>query len=271
MVTNDLALMQEYMLSVFSTFDEICKKHDIKYSMEGGTLLGAAKFKGFVPWDDDIDVIMRREDYERFLKVAPNELGEEFFLQSYNNVTDFPLNYAKLCMNKTKILNYAYSHLDKMNHGIFMDIFPIDNVSSKNFKLQRAFVGAFTSARAMKLKVVKLKGIRAFLYGALSLLPMKFLIGNIQFWCNINNKKKTEQRYEICNSNKRFKPLPYEMYEDYAMMPFGDKSFMAVKNYDFFLKTRFGENYMAEMPSEDKRGRSHIQEVYIDDEIINKR
>ena len=257
-------------MSVFSAFDKICKKHDIKYSMEGGTLMGAAKFKNFVPWDDDIDVVMRREDYERFLKVAPKELGEEFFLQSYNNVPEFPLNYAKLCRNNTKILNYAYSHLDKMNHGIFMDIFPIDNIDPKNFKLQRLFVGAFTSARALKLKTTKQKGIKAVIYGVLSLLPMKFLIKNIQFWCNINNKKKTELRYEICNSNKKFAPLRYDLYENYIELDFGGNRFLAVKDYDEFLKTRFGKDYMREMPSEDKRGRSHIQEVYINDDAFNK-
>ena len=254
MVTNDLVLLQKYMMSIFIEFDRICKKHDIKYSMEGGTLLGAVKFENFVPWDDDIDVIMRRDDYERFLKIAPNELGEKFFLQSYNNVLDFPLNYAKLCLKNTEILNYAYSHIQKMCHGVF--------------KLQRIFVGAFTSARAIKLKVFKPKGIRAIIYGVMSKLPMKFLIRNIQFWCNINNKSTTEMRYEICNSNRRFKPLPYEMYDEYIELDFGDRPFFAIKNYDYFLKTRFGEDYMLNMPSEDKRGRSHMQEVYIDDKIV---
>ena len=270
MITNDLSLMQAQMLSVFDEFDKICRKHNIKYSMEGGTLLGAVKFNGFVPWDDDIDVIMRREDYETFLRVAPDELGEDFFLQSYNNVSSFPLNYSKLCKNNTKILNYAYSHIEEMHHGIFMDIFPIDNVRKKNFKLQRGFIGAFTSARAFKIKVTKLKGIRRIVYGMLSLLPMKILIRNIQFWCNVNNKKQTELRYEICNSNKKFCPLPYEMYDEYTELEFEGRMFLAVKDYDYFLKHRFGESYMSDMPPEEKRGRSHMQEVYFEDEIIDK-
>ena len=104
-----------------------------------------------------------------------------------------------------------------------------------------------------------------------ALLPMKFINTMINKACTKYNKKDTGYIYEVCNSNRKFKPLKAEMYTSLCELPFREKTFMAVANYDEFLKSRFGENYMAEMPSEDKRGRSHIQEVYIDNEIINKR
>ena len=121
----ELKKLQDNIYNIFVEFDRICSKYDIQYSMEGGTLLGAVKYQNFVPWDDDIDVIMRREDYEKFLQVAPLELNQKYFLQSFDNVKEFPLNYAKFCLNGTKICDYDYSHLKKMNHGIFMDIFTI--------------------------------------------------------------------------------------------------------------------------------------------------
>ena len=74
--------------------------------MEGGTLLGTVKYQNFVLWDDDIDVIMLRDEYEKFLSIAPGELSEAFFLQSYNNVRQFPLDYAKLCDTSTEIYDY---------------------------------------------------------------------------------------------------------------------------------------------------------------------
>ena len=75
----ELSHLQDLVYSIFVEFDRVCRKHDIKYSMEGGTLIGAVKYGGFVPWDDDIDVIMLRDQYEKFLKVAPGELGKKFF------------------------------------------------------------------------------------------------------------------------------------------------------------------------------------------------
>ena len=114
----ELTKIQDYVYKIFVEFDRVCRKHGIKYSMEGGTLLGAVKYQNFVPWDDDIDVIMLREDYEKFLKVVPQELNGEYFLQSYNNVPSFPLNYAKLLPKGLRgtfnVKTYEYEFL--LNH-----------------------------------------------------------------------------------------------------------------------------------------------------------
>ena len=80
----ELQKLQDYVYNIFVEFDKICTKHGLRYSMEGGTLLGAVKYQNFVPWDDDIDVIMLREDYEKFLKIAPSELPQDYFIQSHN-------------------------------------------------------------------------------------------------------------------------------------------------------------------------------------------
>ena len=69
-------------LETLVDFDEFCNEHGLRYSLAGGTLLGAVRHKGFIPWDDDIDVGMPREDYERFLQIAQKECGEEYFLQT---------------------------------------------------------------------------------------------------------------------------------------------------------------------------------------------
>lgn len=256
--------VQDYIYKIFVEFDRVCKKHNLRYSMEGGTLLGAVKFQNFVPWDDDIDVIMLREDYEKFLKIAPSELGKEFFLQSFNNIPKFPLNYAKLCFNGTKICDYAYSHIKEMNHGVFMDIFPVDYVKKEKLRKHCRSVGVLTGARTVKLKYdVGSKGIKLLVYKILSLLPMKFLNKRINKICTRYNKKGTDFIYEVCNSNRKFAPLPSSMYLEYTTLKFRDGSFMAIKQYDKFLKSRFGENYMTDMPSEEERIPSHHQTVIL--------
>ena len=267
MYTLDIKKVQNCVLEVFSEFDRICRKHNLSYSMEGGTLMGAVKYKGFVPWDDDVDVIMPRADYERFLEIAPQETTEKFFLESYNNISQFPLNYAKFCLNGTKILNYTYSHLTQMHHGIFIDIFPIDNVKPKTYKLQCSLAGAFTSSRGLKLKIARISGVKGILYKCISCLPVGLLNKAIQFFCTINNKKPSPLRYEVCNPNSKFCPLPYEMYEHLTELEFEGKKFYAVKDYDFFLKARFGENYMNELPPEELRIPSHGQEIEFEENL----
>ena len=258
-----LSEIQDRVYKIFVEFDKICRKHNIKYSMEGGTLLGAVKYKNFVPWDDDIDVIMVREEYNKFLKIAPSELPKEYFLQSYNNVRQFPLNYAKLCDNDTCIYDYAYTHLTKMNHGIFIDIFPIDNVIPSKLSKQLHIVGMLTSTRKTKLKVEfgKVGLFKKVIFSILSIFPMGFLCKQIDKYCSKYNKEKTELRYEVCNSNRKFSPLPYNIYDELTEIDFRDKKFLAVKDYDTFLRSRFGENYMNELPEEEKRKPSHNQNI----------
>ncbi|MBO5944140.1 MAG: LicD family protein [Clostridia bacterium] len=260
----ELPVLQDYVYSIFEEFDRICRKYDIKYSMEGGTLMGAAKFQNFVPWDDDIDVIMVRDQYEKFMQVAPKELDSKFFLESYNSVDEFPLNYAKLCLNGTMICDYDYSHLKKMNHGIFMDIFPIDNVNPKTLRKHCSVVGILTGGRKTKLKV-KLRGskFRHFVYKTVSLLPMSWLIKLLNKACKFYSKKDTGYIYEVCNSNKNFPPMPASLYAEYIELPFRDKNFLAIKEYDKLLKSRFGENYMNELPPEEARKPSHNQNIKI--------
>lgn len=264
--TLDIKKVQGKVLEIFVEFDRICRKHNLRYSMEGGTLLGAVKYGGFVPWDDDVDVIMPREDYEKFLKVAPQETDQRFFLESYNNVSQFPLNYSKFCLTSTKILNYTYSHLTQMHHGIFIDIFPIDNVKPGSYKLQCALAGALTASRSLKLKVIEIGGIKGLIYRCVSLLPVGLLNKAIQFFCTMHNKKATALRYEVCNPNLKFPPLKYNLYENYTELEFEGRKFYAVQEYDYFLQTRFGENYMNELPAENLRYPSHGYDIWFEED-----
>ena len=259
-----LSVLQDYMYPILVEFDRICRKYDIKYSIEGGTLMGAVKFRNFVPWDDDIDVIMVRDQYEKFLQVAPTELGSEFFLASYNNIDRFPYNFAKLYLDITKISGFPYADMPKMKHRIFMDIFPVDNVIPEKLNYYCSMVGILTGARRVKLrKKIKVKSISQLLYKLLSLLPMKTLITLVDRVCRKYNEKETGYIYEISNPNRKFSPTPSSMYMEYTELQFRDKKFMAIKDYDEFLKSRFGENYSNEFPDKDKRKASHNLDVEV--------
>lgn len=263
----ELNEVQDLIYGIFVEFDRVCRKHGIRYSMEGGTLLGAVKYQNFVPWDDDIDVVMLRGEYEKFLKVAPSELGEQYLLQSYHSAEEFPLNYAKLCYTGAEIRDYAYSHLTRMCHGIFMDIFPIDEVKPEVLRKHCSFVGVFTGARKIKLRVNlgAMPKFKAAIYKGLSLLPMRCLTRCVDRICQKYNGKGTGYRYEVCNSNRKFKPLPASVYDELIELPFRDGYFYAVKEYDAFLCSRFGDGYMETLPDEAQRKPSHCSNIYVNE------
>ena len=115
-------------LQLLEQFDAVCKKHQLTYHAYYGTLLGAVRHQGFIPWDDDIDVIMFRDDYERFQAIAPQEFTEPYFFQ--NTYTDRVLwPFSKIRDSRTTAAEPQFNSLGSTFHqGIFIDIFPFDSV-----------------------------------------------------------------------------------------------------------------------------------------------
>lgn len=117
------------MLELLDRFDAICRKHDIPYQLFAGSALGAVRHQGFIPWDDDLDVVMLRQDYERFLRVAPGELDPEAYFLQEEFSTHWPMYFSKLRKNNTAAIE-RYIPRDRETHqGIYMDIFPCDNLA----------------------------------------------------------------------------------------------------------------------------------------------
>ena len=121
-----LKRLQDLELEMMLKIDEICKRHDLTYYLMGGTLIGAVRHQGFIPWDDDIDLGMPRPDYEKFLQVAPKELGEEFGILTPYDTEGYPFTFAKVINKKMKILYKNNEKLKKWN--IWVDIFPLDSM-----------------------------------------------------------------------------------------------------------------------------------------------
>lgn len=117
---------QLIMLEMLVEFDAICKKHHLQYWLDSGTLLGAVRHQGFIPWDDDIDLSMSIEDYNKFLKVAESELSREIFFQTSQTDKNFKFDYIKLRSNKASIVEFHEKDKQVNYHqGVFVDIFPM--------------------------------------------------------------------------------------------------------------------------------------------------
>lgn len=123
---EQLEKMKALELSMLASFAEVCGKLSLRYYLVGGTLLGAVRHKGFIPWDDDIDVAMPREDYEIFLREGQKYLPEHCFLQCLNTDPAYAMNFAKIRDSRTTFVEYTVRKYP-MNHGVFIDIFPLDN------------------------------------------------------------------------------------------------------------------------------------------------
>ena len=118
-------------LDMLREFDQVCRKHNLKYYLHAGTLLGAVRHKGFIPWDDDIDVAMLRADYNNLLKIAPDEFRYPYFFQHAYTDISYHRGHAQLRNSKTcGALHYELLKV-KFNQGIFIDIFPLDAVSDE--------------------------------------------------------------------------------------------------------------------------------------------
>jgi lipopolysaccharide cholinephosphotransferase len=124
---QELQRLQDALYETLGEVDRICRKHDIRYFVTGGTAIGAYFWQKMLPWDDDIDVGMMRSDYERFAKVAQQELGDRFFLQSPDTEPHTPFYFMKVRMNGSRFSESTFKHID-MHQGIFVDIFPFDKI-----------------------------------------------------------------------------------------------------------------------------------------------
>lgn len=131
-LSNDLRAVQMIELEMLIELDRICRKYDIQYFLLAGTVLGAIRHKGFIPWDDDIDVGMMRDEYERFIRICPQELDSKYFLQTYKSDPNYPCLFAKLRKNGTTFIEKEVAKIN-MHHGIYIDIFPIDNIPNGDF------------------------------------------------------------------------------------------------------------------------------------------
>ena len=129
-ITNDqLQQLKRIELAMLDEFVRICDANGIDYFLSGGTCLGAARHKGFIPWDDDIDVGMLREDYDRFAQACKTELSDGFIFQDMNTEPNCGLVFGKI-RKKGTVYSETYSSHIAMSQGVWIDIFPYDRVSN---------------------------------------------------------------------------------------------------------------------------------------------
>lgn len=275
---------KQTQLEILREFDRVCKKHNISYLLYAGTLLGAIRHKGFIPWDDDVDVCMLRRDYEKFLQISEETLDKKYFLQTYETDKEFPHQFAKLRKNNTIFMEGWYANLD-IHHGVFIDIFPLDNIEPNTFlgRVHLRLMNYMWRLNTSRFKERNLKNssginriIRMVLYYLLKIVPKKPLDRFITKLSCLYNEKETEWVADLGLASRISKIKKFAMkkeeVEDKIGWNFEGYEFPVPKDYDKILKRNYGD-YMTPPPPKERKPHHGIVKIRLntDDESINAR
>lgn len=252
--TKDLKRLQDVLLELLVEFDRICQKHGITYSIDGGTLLGAIRHKGFIPWDDDADVIMTRKEYEKFKKVYGKELDrKKFYFQDIQSTPGYRWGYAKLRRQNTKCIRLNQEHMP-YKQGIYLDIFVCDNVPENYiFRCIFNFV-SYVYRKIFWSEVGKKEntGIKKIWFSLLSQIPedklKKSYFRFIKRYCQKPSKLVKCITFPARNRVYGFKR---EWYEDVIDMPFENVVLKGSRKYKEYLTFMYGD-YMALPPKSER-------------------
>ncbi len=270
---EELRHLQLTELLIAKEVKRICEKHRIRYYMVGGTLLGSVRHGGFIPWDDDIDFAMARSDYDYFCDVCKTELHEPFVLQTWDTDENYPFSYGKVRLKNTLIEEPFVSGILPAENGIFIDIFPYDNIPDQKLKKLIHKAGWFFYNRALWMKkgygrTIKEEGIKQkakyiFASAIIRLLPYNYIKQRFNKLLRRYNNSETSclafdgvYSYEK-NSIRREWMAPEKQYQ------FEDTEFMSFSDYDAYLCHMFGD-YM-KLPPVSQRHSHDIKKVVFGD------
>ncbi len=159
---NTLSKLHDTELEILHEIDRICKKNNIKYFLVAGTLLGAVRHKGFIPWDDDLDIGMFREDYDKFVDIAIKEIDDKYFVHCDKTDNNYWLPFIKIRKNNTTFDEQLTNGKKVIHNGIFVDVFPFDDCGS-NRKINRVkgmIIRTISDTLLVKQKILTYKESR---------------------------------------------------------------------------------------------------------------
>lgn len=261
-VNVDIQEIHSILLNMLIDFDTICRKHKLTYYMVGGTLLGAVRHNGFIPWDDDIDIGMPRPDYERFVNLAQTEFPD--FLQIWNlkkKSKGYTLNYSKLVNVNTSMVPIEYP--DSVI-GLFLDIFPIDGASK--FELLRKFqvklIQYFQVLRYYKYSQKKKDfTLKSYLLRLLAVILSNNIHKAIERIITFYDYSEDEFAGNLLGVYKIKEIVSKDVFGEPVELEFEGHYFYAPQKYNLWLKNVYG-NYMI-LPPLSQRNTTHEYE-YVD-------
>lgn len=253
--------IRKIQLAMMDFIDSLCREKGIRYSLSCGTLLGAVRHHGYIPWDDDIDIFMLRPDYERIIEEIKKSENSRYRILTPFTDSNYYYPFAKLCDMSTRILEGNDRSLPEM--GVYIDIFPVDGLPN-DARLRKRYWNRIRIVKKFNTMIYqkKVRG-EGFVKGVfrrvifflfkpmasnrlaryLNILATKCSVGDSEFIaCSIFGYGEREQ-------------LPASVFSEFIDIPFEQKQYRAIKNYDLYLSNLYGD-YMT-LPPAEQRQRKH--------------
>ncbi len=266
----ELYEIQKMQNEILKELDRICKKNNIKYFIAQGTLLGAVRHKGFIPWDDDVDVIIPQAELKRLIKVFDGEAGKEYVLKNHRLEKHYPLTWTKMRVNNTISIPKRYKDLP-IHWGIGIDLFPMCSLSNNRI-IRSAEINFFKAGRKMLLmEMTKFEDDLGLITRLLKYVPiwLRHFFVNLSFGIFALHKlEKCEYVYLLCKGGRVMKKDV--IIGEEVFLPFEDSTYPAPSCYHEFLSQMFGD-YMTPPPIEGRGGHEkRMGEITWDENPTNK-
>ena len=245
----------DIQLEILDVIDEVCRENELHYSLYGGSLLGAVRHQGFIPWDDDLDVCMSRIDYERFLDLWKDEDHPGYLLQNKRNTPSFTQSFTKIRKDKTAFLQFEWER-NRYHTGIFVDVFPIDRCPT-----------SFAKSILFRLKCAKYQLFTREFIPKEAHLVIRTISRILLLTTSKEARKEYRERFEkelIAMSLKKELPtvgietlrtavhiLPADLFAEYTFLPFENKEYECFAKWDECLTVQYGD-YMQFPPEKDR-------------------
>lgn len=253
--------IREVQMGILQEFHNFCTAHNIKYSLCGGTLLGAVRHKGFIPWDDDIDVMLPRREYKKLLALYKSD---KFTLYTYDTCPKYMQSFAKLCDNRTLLTEHIVYEPD---YGVDIDIFPLDFFPDNEEESRRWADHLKRWKNIRSLKNMTVNSHRSFIKNAiviisrilLSPLPMKYVVRKIDIDAQKYANKIDGYLGNMTNGKgyKERNPMAKKLVD----IEFEGHFYKAIDNYDIYLSNLYG-NYMSPPPTAKERETTHTNTAW---------
>ena len=255
-------------MDIIKEIDRICKANDIKYFLVGGSLLGGVRHKGFIPWDDDIDIGMLREDYNKFKKVCPGALSDKMRYQSYSQEPNSHYIFEKIRLKETYFNTKFSNRFPDIENGIFVDVLVYDKTSNIRI-LQKLHVKLIKMvSRIINVRWVNVprKGIH---YTATKIfLPfMRLIPFRMYHWCfeavlrMFNWNKKSRYLIDGVGQNVGKGAFPISWFDEMTEIPYEDMYFSVPAKYDEYLRHWYGDRYMELLPISSRKSGHNLKRM----------
>lgn len=253
------------LLDILSAVDTFCKEHSIRYSMACGTMLGAVRHKGFIPWDDDLDIYLLRDDYKKLESEFPALLDGKYCFSSLSRTEGWHCAYGKICDDRTVSAN---TKAKRIPFGINIDVYPIDDVPDGENEWNKYRViqkKAVCDVRNKTLSISSQNSFKRNLRLIWDKLPCLFqtreeLLSKLDRVAQLNNGKNHSMCFECAQGLVQQHPFPKSLFSSIVNWPFEDRVFKGFKDADSYLRNGYGD-YM-KLPPEEKRVLVHGYDCY---------